>query len=150
MPRIYLILLLWCSTVTLKAQSHRKLTRLAQTNFEQKNYNDALALASQLLMVDSLNPTYLYIAGVSAFELREYAQATQLLNTYTNRVEKKKTQLAFYTLAQCYEAKQEYKRALKLYKKQLSINTKKLSTTPEYNYCTHNKKTQFLILILTI
>ncbi len=140
MPRIYLILLLWCSTVTLKAQSHRKLTRLAQTNFEQKNYNDALALASQLLMVDSLNPTYLYIAGVSAFELREYAQATQLLNTYTNRVEKKKTQLAFYTLAQCYEAKQEYKRALKLYKKQLSINTKKLSTTPEYNYCTQRLK----------
>lgn len=136
MSRIYLILVLWCSVLTLQAQSHRKLARLVQTNFEQKNYNNALALASQLLEVDSLNPTYLYIAGISAFELREYAQAIQRLNTYTSSVEKKKTQLAFCTLAQCYEIKQDYKRALKLYKKQLSINAKKMSASTEYKYCT--------------
>ncbi|MEQ1732605.1 MAG: hypothetical protein ABL940_02975 [Bacteroidia bacterium] len=134
MPRIYIIVFFLFASVSLRAQSFRKVARLAQSSFETKNYNDALALATQLLATDSLNPKYLYIAGISAFELREYAQATQRLQTFTAKIPKKDALLSYGILAQCYETKQEYKKALKWYKKQLGVNAKKLKNTNEYKY----------------
>ncbi|MBC7411504.1 MAG: hypothetical protein H7331_03490 [Bacteroidia bacterium] len=132
MLRIYVIFFLVFSFVTLRAQSFRKLARLAQSSFDEHNYNDAFALSTELLKNDSLNTKYLYMAGVSAFELREFAKATQHLQTFTAKIPKKDALLSYGVLAQCYETKQEYKKALKWYKKQLGVNSKKLKNTNEY------------------
>lgn len=136
MPRFYLIYFLVFWSILLTSQSNGKLLRQAKNAQLNRDWVNAARLYENLLLRDSSRLDWYYAYAEAVYFNYDLNEALSRFTLITLRDNQKKFPLSYYYKARILQSKENYKEALKNYKKFLSIKKKNI---PEF-YKQHAEK----------
>jgi tetratricopeptide (TPR) repeat protein len=136
MPRFYLIYIFIFWSISLTSQSTGKLLRQARDAQRNRDWVNAARLYENLLLRDSSRLDWYYAYAEAVYFNYDLNEALSRFTIITLRDNQKKYPLSYYYKARILQSKENYKEAIKNYKKFLSVKKKNI---PEF-YKQHAEK----------
>lgn len=136
MPRFYLIYFLFFWSILLTSQSNGRILRQAKEAQRNRDWVNAARLYENLLLRDSSRLDWYYAYAEAVYFNYDLNEALSRFTLITLRDNQKKFPLAYYYKARILQSMENYKEAVKNYKKFLSIKKKNI---PEF-YKQHAEK----------